>query len=260
MIIYSIKNNIFQYFYKLQKIKKNILLNNSFSVEGLKEIKMALIANYIPEYILIYNKICKYEFISNFFIKKYMITSFIYKKISYRKKTGGIIASFFKKKLNIKNIKISLSALFLILEGIEKPGNLGAILRTADAVGIDAILLCNNKVDIFNPNVIRSSLGTIFTNKIVIANYKIIISWLNKNKIKIISTSVNKIYNNFFMKKIKKKSLAIIIGSESKGLSDIWFKNKKNMINIPIKGKIDSLNVSTSTAIILYEILRQKLY
>lgn len=211
MIIYSIKNNIFKYFYKLKKIKKNRLLNNSFSVEVLKEIKMALIANYIPEYILIYNKICKDEFIYNFFIKKYMITFFLYKKISYRKKTG-------------------------------------------------AILLCNNKVDRFNPNVIRSSLGTIFTNKIVIANSKISISWLNKNQIKMISTSVNKIYNNFFIKNIKKKSLAIIIGSESKGLSDIWLKNKKNIINIPIKEKIYSLNVSTSTAIILAEIFRKKLY
>lgn len=223
MIIYSIKNNIFKYFYKLKKIKKNILLNNSFSVEVLQEIKMALIANYIPEYILIYNKIFKDEFIYNFFIKKYMITFFLYKKISYIKKTG-------------------------------------AILRTADAVGIYAILLCNNKVDIFNTNVIRSSLGTIFPNKIVIANSKIRISWLNKTKMKIISTSVNKIYNIFFIKNIKKKSLAIIIGYESKGLSDIWLKNKKNIINIPIKGKIYSLNVSTSTAIILAEIFSQKLY
>ncbi|XZQ50808.1 MAG: TrmH family RNA methyltransferase [Candidatus Karelsulcia muelleri] len=222
---------------------------------------MALKANYIPEYIFLYKKIYKYEFISNFFRKKFFISYQIYKKISFRKKTGGIIASFFKKKFYIKKIKINLTTFLLVLEGIEKPGNLGAILRTTEAAGIDAVLLCNNTIDIFNPNVIRSSLGAVFTNNITIDNYENIILWLKTKKIKIISTSVkNNIKNikNIYNLKLENKSLAIVIGAESKGLSENWFKSSNIIINIPMKGKIDSLNVSTSTAIILFEIIRQK--
>ncbi|XMD35224.1 MAG: TrmH family RNA methyltransferase [Candidatus Karelsulcia muelleri] len=222
---------------------------------------MALKANYIPEYIFLYKKIYKYEFISNFFRKKFFISYQIYKKISFRKKTGGIIASFFKKKFYIKKIKINLTTFLLVLEGIEKPGNLGAILRTTEAAGIDAVLLCNNTIDIFNPNVIRSSLGAVFTNNITIDNYENIILWLKTKKIKIISTSVKKnIKNikNIYNLKLENKSLAIVIGAESKGLSENWFKSSNIIINIPMKGKIDSLNVSTSTAIILFEIIRQK--
>nr|WP_110480541.1 TrmH family RNA methyltransferase [Candidatus Karelsulcia muelleri] len=221
---------------------------------------MALKANYIPEYIFLYKKIYKYEFISNFFRKQFFISYQIYKKISFRKKTGGIIASFFKKKFYIKKIKINLTTFLLVLEGIEKPGNLGAILRTTEAAGIDAVLLCNNTIDIFNPNVIRSSLGAVFTNNITIENYENIILWLKTKKIKIISTSVKNNKNNIkniYNLKLENKSLAIVIGAESKGLSENWFKSSNIIIHIPMKGKIDSLNVSTSTAIILFEIIRQ---
>ncbi|XMD33328.1 MAG: TrmH family RNA methyltransferase [Candidatus Karelsulcia muelleri] len=241
-------------------LKKKKKRKNSFIVEGLKEIKMALKANYIPEYIFLYKKIYKYEFISNFFRKKFLISYQIYKKISFRKKTGGILASFFKKKFYIKKIKINLTTFLLVLEGIEKPGNLGAILRTTEAAGIDAVLLCNNTIDIFNPNVIRSSLGAVFTNNITIENYENIILWLKTKKIKIISTSVKNNKNNIkniYNLKLENKSLAIVIGAESKGLSENWFKSSNIIIHIPMKGKIDSLNVSTSTAIILFEIIRQ---
>ncbi|XMD35043.1 MAG: TrmH family RNA methyltransferase [Candidatus Karelsulcia muelleri] len=242
------------FFLKKKKKRKEY---NYFIVEGLKEIKMALKANYIPEYIFLYKKIYKYEFISNFFRKKFFISYQIYKKISFRKKTGGIIASFLKKKFSIKKIKINLTTFLLVLEGIEKPGNLGAILRTTEAAGIDAVLLCNNTIDIFNPNVIRSSLGAVFTNNITIDNSENIIFWLKKKKIKIISTSVKKNIKNIYNLKLEKKSLAIVIGAESKGLSENWFKSSNIIIQIPMKGKIDSLNVSTSTAIILFEIIRQ---
>ncbi|AHL31151.1 23S rRNA (guanosine-2'-O-)-methyltransferase RlmB [Candidatus Karelsulcia muelleri] len=224
---------------------------------------MALKANYIPEYIFLYKKIYKYEFISNLFRTKFLISYQIYKKIAFRNQTGGILASFFKQKFYIKKIKINLTTFLLVLEGIEKPGNLGAILRTAEAAGIDAVLLCNNTIDIFNPNVIRSSLGAVFTNNITIDNSENIILWLKKKQIKIISTSVkNNIKNiyNLYNLKLEKKSLAIVIGAESKGLSENWFKSSNIIIHIPMKGKIDSLNVSTSTAIILFEIRRQNYY
>ncbi|YCJ92510.1 MAG: TrmH family RNA methyltransferase [Candidatus Karelsulcia muelleri] len=128
---------------------------------------------------------------------------------------------------------------------------------TTEAAGIDAVLLCNNTIDIFNPNVIRSSLGAVFTNNITIDNSENIIFWLKKKKIKIISTSVKKNIKNIYNLKLEKKSLAIVIGAESKGLSENWFKSSNIIIQIPMKGKIDSLNVSTSTAIILFEIIRQ---
>ncbi|MGX7593352.1 TrmH family RNA methyltransferase [Candidatus Karelsulcia muelleri] len=147
------------------------------------------------------------------------------------------------------------------MENLEKPGNIGAILRTASAVGVDAVFICDENIDLYNPNIVRSSLGSVFNNNIAISNTKAIITLLKTNKIKIFPTSVSEYANNLYNINFKNIPLAIVIGQEKKGLSKVWFKEASEIIKIPIKTKyIDSLNVSNATAIILFEIYRQKCF
>ena len=176
----------------------------------------------------------------------------------------GVVAvlslfAFDKKVLEQKDEKIELlpkkNNLVIILDGVEKPGNIGAILRSCDAAKVDLIIINNQKCDLYNPNVIRSSLGTIFSQKIIIDNYESTYNFLKKNNLNVYATSLNGKKN---IDKINyNKSCAVVVGSENLGISKFWDTKSDELIKIPMLGSIDSLNVSVSTAIVLYEINRQ---
>jgi TrmH family RNA methyltransferase len=142
------------------------------------------------------------------------------------------------------------------LESVEKPGNLGAILRTADAANLDAVIICDPQTDIYNPNAIRSSLGTIFTMPVVTSTSEQTIAWLRLNKIKMFATalSATQVYHEMQFR----VPAAIIMGSEATGLSKRWLDEADCLIHIPMLGKIDSMNVSASAAIVIFEALRQR--
>jgi len=144
----------------------------------------------------------------------------------------------------------------LVIEGIEKPGNIGAMLRTADAASIDAIILADAKTDIYNPNVIRSSVGCVFTNQIVVASSEDIIDYLKEQNIKIFASTLQN--SNSYTEQNYKEASAIIVGTEATGLSQIWRDNATKNINIPMQGEIDSMNVSAAAAILLFEAKRQR--
>ncbi|MDH3003780.1 MAG: RNA methyltransferase [Candidatus Shikimatogenerans sp. JK-2022] len=248
---------------KLQKFKNERKKKKLIIIEGKREIKMALKGKY--KLYKLY--ICKKIFKNKIYKKKNIIfiNKFTYKKISYRKKTEGIIGIFYKKKINYKKKLFdnnNNNKIIIILENIEKPGNIGSIIRTIEATNIvDFIIIINNK-DIYNPNIIRSSLGCIFISPILILSFKTIIKYLLLNKFYLLGTSIKKkksicLYNLNY-KKIN--NLCIIFGNEHYGLSKKWNKYLKNNINIPINGNINSLNVSVSLAIIIYEILRKRNY
>nr|WP_238784582.1 TrmH family RNA methyltransferase [Blattabacterium cuenoti] len=195
----------------------------------------------------------------------FLIGMKIFKKLAYRKNSGGIIALFREESSidhKLKNEKITDNFLILILDGIEKPGNIGAILRTADAAGVNIIILCNMKTYIYNSNVIRCSLGSVFTRKIFIEKIESIISWLQENKVKIVVTGFcnHKKAKNLYKTKLSDSNLAIVFGSENKGISNIWLKKANEIITIPMFGNVDSLNVSHAVSIIMYEMIRQKNY
>ena len=183
------------------------------------------------------------------------VSSNIYKKISFRSSTEGVIAVAKRKNYTIENIKINDKKVVLILDGIEKYGNIEAILRTSQASNVDSIIITNKKCDIHNPNVIRSSVGSFFKTKIIYMENNDALEFLKKNKFKIYAASLNsdKIYSdenyNF--------PIALVFGSENEGISKFWEENSDVKIKIPMENKIDSLNVSVSCAIILYEINRQ---
>ncbi|WGH26013.1 MAG: RNA methyltransferase [Candidatus Shikimatogenerans bostrichidophilus] len=247
---------------KLQKSKKKRIKNKYIIIEGLIEIKMALKANFKIYNIYICKKIIKN--IDFCLIKKKKIkyiNNFLYKKISYRKKTEGILGIFFKKKKKyiLKNNK--KKNIIIIIDNIEKPGNIGAIIRTIEATKIInyIIILKKKNIDIYNPNIIRSSLGCIFILKIFILSFKKIIKYLLKNNFYLLGTSIYK-KNNIclYNLNIKNKNICIILGNEHNGISKKWIKYINDNINIPMYGNINSLNVSVSLSIIIYEILRIK--
>lgn len=180
----------------------------------------------------------------------------VYEKIALRETTEGVIAVAQTRKLELEQIQLDKSPLILIVESVEKPGNLGALLRTADAAALSAVLVCDPNVDLYNPNVIRSSLGCLFTQQVTVCNSQEAISWLRKNQIKIFAATpegaIPYVQSDF------KQPCAIAVGSEADGLSKIWLENSDGNISIPMQGEIDSLNVSVSAAVILFEAVRKR--
>ena len=143
-----------------------------------------------------------------------------------------------------------------MLEGIEKPGNIGAMIRTADAANIDAVILADPKTDHFNPNVIRSSVGGVFTKKIVISSSEEIIAFLRQKNIKMYAATLQN--SNKYTDEDYTEASAIIVGTEANGLTQIWRNHSIKNINIPMRGEIDSMNVSVAAAILLFEAKRQR--
>uniref|UniRef100_UPI003F6A0083 RNA methyltransferase n=1 Tax=Polaribacter sp. TaxID=1920175 RepID=UPI003F6A0083 len=185
------------------------------------------------------------------------ISKEIYEKLAYRNSTEGIIAVSKIKELSLKNITFKRkNPLLLIAEGIEKPGNIGALLRTADAANIDAVLIADPKSDLYNPNIIRSSVGCLFTNQIALGTSQEIITFLKEHQVAIYTTTLQN--SNAYHLENYQKACAIVVGTEATGVTEIWREEATQNINIPMQGKIDSMNVSVAAAIVLFEAKRQR--
>jgi RNA methyltransferase, TrmH family len=180
----------------------------------------------------------------------------VFEKITYRDKPDGYIAIFVAKKLALADIKLSATPLVVVLEGAEKPGNFGAILRTADAAGADAIIVNDAQLDIYHPNAIRASIGAAFDRQIAGATREETIAWLAENNITAYATSkrATKAYTDFNFS----SGTAFILGAEHSGLSEEWKEAADEFITIPMTGVVDSLNLSASAAILLFEAVRQR--
>lgn len=180
----------------------------------------------------------------------------VFMKICYKEKPDGYFALAKIKELGLNEITVKGAPLVIVLESVEKPGNLGAIIRTAYAVGADAIIINDSQTDIYNPNVIRASEGFVFNKQIAVAPVEETVAWLKKNKI--ISYAAATTGKNNYTKEKLLGPTAVILGSEAFGLSDKWLKSADKLVKIPMEKGIDSLNVSVSAAVILYEALRQR--
>lgn len=180
----------------------------------------------------------------------------LYRKIAYREGTEGVIAEVKVREKTLEDLNPGANPLIIILEAVEKPGNLGAVLRSADAAGADAVIICDPATDIYNPNLIRASIGAVFTVPVVAARSEDVIKWLKSNNIRILTAQLqdSKPYYDTDMT----RGTAIVMGTEAIGLTDIWRKNADAHIRIPMLGRLDSLNVSVSAAILLYEAVRQR--
>ncbi len=245
---------------KLQEKAKERKIKKLFLIEGKREISLAIKGRYTIDRLLFYPDLFSVDAISDMTdlpINTIEISKEVYHKLAYRESTEGIIAVVKTKDFSLKNIQFkNKNPLILVAESLEKPGNLGALLRTADAANVDAVLVANPKTDIYNSNVIRSSIGCLFTNQIGIGSSEEIIAFLQKNSIAIYSTTLQN--SNEYHKENYTKPTAIVVGTEATGLSKIWRDKATQNINIPMQGKIDSMNVSVAAAIVIFEAKRQR--
>ncbi|MBU0467866.1 MAG: RNA methyltransferase [Candidatus Omnitrophica bacterium] len=191
-------------------------------------------------------------------VPKFELSSPVFLKASYGDRSEGVIALMSIPETSLENIRLKNKSnpIVVVVESVEKPGNLGAILRTCDGAGVDGVIVCDERTDIYNPNVIRASLGTIFSMQVGVGTSEHVLHYLRDSKIRICVTtpSAKMVYTDADLN----KSLAIIMGSEQKGLSAFWLNNADMKVNIPMNGVADSLNVSVSTAVVVYEALRQR--
>ena len=180
----------------------------------------------------------------------------VFEKISYRENPDGWLAVFPIPKSSLENLKLGASPLLIVAEAVEKPGNLGAILRTADAAGVDALLVCDPRVDLYNPNVVRASRGALFTVPSVEAKNADVLAFLRKHGIKILAATPQA--EAEYTRQDLRGPLAVAVGTEDEGLTDFWLKEADIKVKILMRGKANSLNVSVATALIIYEAIRQR--
>lgn len=230
--------------------------NSLIIIEGARAIKEALRAGLAISQLFCCPGIIKDRSVLAKFKNFIEVDEAIFLKVSYAEHPDGYLALAAPKILNFESVKLSKKPLVLVLESLEKPGNLGAILRSAYASKVDLVVINNPKTNIYNPNVIRASEGFLFQNQVVMASRPETYNFLKNHKICIVATSLkaDKIYTSFNFT----QPCALVIGSEDKGLSRDWLSQADKQIKIPMQTGIDSLNASVSTAVILFEAWRQR--
>lgn len=256
MYIESAQNQRIKNLIKLQQKSRERKNQGVFLVEGFQENDLALKAGFEAVEFYICDEIFDGSIDLNNY-KVFKLSPALFEKLAYRKTTGGILGMYKVKENSLNDIQLKDRALVVVLESIEKPGNLGAVLRTCDAAGVDLLIVCDPLVDFYNPNVIRSSVGTVFTNQIAVANQEEVVDWLKLNQVKIYSTYLRDDTKNLYAIDFREK-IALILGTENSGLSDFWLEVSDDLIKIPMHGKVDSLNISNAAAICIYEAVRQK--
>lgn len=256
MQIESLQNPKIKNLLKLQEKSRERKKQGLFVVEGIQENHLALDAGFEPVEFFISQDIFRHSFEIKTSIQNDVSKS-LFEKIAYRGTTGGVIGIYTRKTKELNDVRLPENALIVVLESVEKPGNLGAVLRTSDGAGVDLVVVCDPLVDFFNPNVIRSSVGTVFTNQLVSTTKEELVSWLKNEKVQIFSTFLKPNTKSLYEMDFSKSS-AIVLGTEAFGLTTFWVENSDELIKIPMNGKVDSLNVSNAAAICIYEAVRQK--
>jgi TrmH family RNA methyltransferase len=245
----------------LQEKARERKKTGSFVVEGLREINLALSGGYTLQSLFFLPDLINETTAPHIFQQTphmVAINMEVYRKIAYRESTEGIIALFKTKEHHLENLKFnSQNPLILVAESPEKPGNIGALLRTADAAGLDAVILANPTTDFYNPNVIRSSVGCVFTNQLATGTTAEIIAFLHKKSITLYTAALSEKAENYLLQDYTQAS-AIIVGTESTGLTREWLDAAHKSILIPMRGKIDSMNVSVAASILVFEAMRQR--
>ncbi|ATA88860.1 rRNA methyltransferase [Capnocytophaga stomatis] len=261
--ITSVQNPFIKQLILLREKSRNRKKEGVFVIEGEREIQLAIQGNYVLETILFQKEIFPEEKVKRLLskgnkeVQTICISKEVYEKLTYRSSTEGIIAVAKSKSHLLKDVEFKdNNPLILVAEAPEKPGNIGALLRTADAAGIDAVLIANPKTDLYNPNIIRSSVGCVFTTSVAMGTTAEIISFLKQKNIKIFcaALSASKPYTEILFK----EASAIVVGTEDEGLTDEWLQNSHQNIIIPMEGVIDSMNVSVAAAVLIFEAKRQR--
>ena len=225
-----------------------------FTVEGVREISHCIEAGYKPDCIFFCPDIVSEETLPQ--CKHFALSAGLYAKAAYREGTEGAIGVFQAIEHPLSSLHLKDNPLIAVLESVEKPGNLGAVLRTCDAAGADALIICDPRTDLYNPNLIRASIGAVFTVPTAVCTTAQAITFLKSKGIRILTAQLQD--SSLYYDCPMTKGAAIVMGTEATGLSDKWRQAADAHIRIPMLGKLDSLNVSVSAAILLYEAVRQR--
>lgn len=257
--ITSAQNPFIKSLVLLQEKAKARKQSGTFLIEGMREIELALKGNYELETVLFLPELVSEKQItklSNNRIDLIEISKDVYQKLAYRDTTEGILAVAKTKSLQLSDLQLPENPLILVMEAIEKPGNIGAMLRTCDAANVDAVIIANPKTDLYNPNIVRSSVGCLFTNQIATDSTEEVIKFLNQKNITIFGATLQN--SQFYHQQDYTTPTALVVGTEATGLSEAWRGNAIKNIIIPMQGEIDSMNVSVASAILLFEAKRQR--
>ncbi|HEY9151384.1 MAG TPA: RNA methyltransferase, partial [Anaerolineales bacterium] len=250
MHITSLQNAHIKQIVKLREDKKQRQRDGLMLVEGWDEISLALASGYQPQTLLTASELVSRQ-IGNVSAEIITVNRAVFEKISYRENPDGWLGIFPIPKVSLEDLKLNDSPLLIVAESIEKPGNLGAILRTADAASVDALLLCDPRVDLYNPNVVRASRGALFAVPSVEVSNDSALAFLRKRGIKIAAATPQA--DAEYTRQDLSGPLAVAVGTEDKGLTDFWLKQSDLKVRIPMAGRVNSLNVSIATALIVYE-------
>lgn len=252
--ITSAQNPKIKLLLQLQQKSSERRKHGLFVVEGQREIEHCLSVGYELHTLFLCPDIAGDATIPS--VPTFEVTKELYQKIAYRGTTEGMVAEFKTRRTTLSDLQLPASPLIVVLESVEKPGNLGAVLRSADASGVDAVIVCDPLTDLFNPNLIRSSIGGIFTVPTVACTSEECIRFLKDRNIQILTAQLqdSELYYDTDMK----RPTAIVMGTESTGLTQQWRAAADAHIRIPMLGHLDSLNVSVSAAILMFEAVRQR--
>lgn len=259
-VITSIQNPFIKRCLLLQEKSRERKKQDLFIIEGLREIELAKNAGYQLQTLLFCPALISEEIVSGLLtseIEGIELSLPVYQKLAYRVSTEGVLAIAKTKRNSLDTIEFeNENPLILVAEAPEKPGNIGALLRTADAANIDAVFIANPKTDLYNPNTIRSSVGGVFTNQIAMASSEEIITYLKANNFSIFGAALQD-SEPYYASDFNGKT-AIVVGTEATGLTDVWLENSTKNIHIPMEGAIDSMNVSVAAGILIFEAKRQR--
>lgn len=243
----------------LQKPKER-RAQEAFVVEGVREVSLAQQGGFtVRELFLcpaIYRADGDYP-VDTGGVSVYEVTEELFSKIAYRENTGGIVAVAHTRALSLDSLPHSENPVYLVLEQVEKPGNVGAMLRTADAAGVSGVIVCDAATDFYNPNVVRSSVGCLFTVPVAAASADEVKGWLTQRGVATYAAALTpkaRSYHHFDYT----GPTAFLLGAEATGLSDYWLRHANQQVIIPMRGKIDSMNVSNAAAVLIFEAMRQR--
>ena len=259
--ICSLQNSRIKLIHRLTLKHRERKAQGLFLIEGARELGLALAGGYIPDSVYVCRELFSrtdYPGVLQFVDEQsqYVVTRSVFEKIAYREGSDGILALMKPKLLRLEDLQLSSNPFIIVLEAVEKPGNLGAVLRTADAAQVDAVIVCDPANDIYNPNVVRSSVGCLFTVPVATATNIEALLFLQERGICPYAAALTA--RRWYQETDFTQPSAIVMGTEAKGLSDFWLHEKIEQVKIPMRGKIDSLNVSVSTAILTFEAMRQR--
>lgn len=256
--ISSVQNPFIKSLVLLQEKAKARKQSGTFLMEGQREISIAIKGGYQIETVLFLPEICTEKEASQLAPTAELIeiNKEVFQKLAYRDTTEGILAVAKTKSTLLSDLQLSQNPLILVAEAPEKPGNIGALLRTADAANLDAVIIANPKSDLYNPNIVRSSVGCLFTNQIATGTTAEIIAFLKEKNIAMYCATLQN-SNGYHLENYTTPT-ALVVGTEATGLTKEWRDAATQNIIIPMQGEIDSMNVSVAAAILIFEAKRQR--